>query len=182
MSFEKLTTQPATNSDLPSASSRISIEDRERAAEAVERLSSYFHPIETGDARIFLSGAIELFARYPKVVTDQALDVSIGLPSKHKFWPRISEIKETLDELHGPIKFAKQWDERAREQIAARRTMIEHHTQRAISAPTPAVAWNERFGISKEAWDAIPDQPETFKKLPTPSKEDTTGPPGEDAA
>lgn len=178
MSFEKLSPATAMNFETRSASSRISTEARERAAEAVERLSSYFHPIETGDPRIFLSGAIELFARYPQAVIEQALDVSVGLPSKHKWWPRISEMKETLDDLHWPIKFQNQWDARAREQIALRRTAItDQSAQTSLPAPTPQIAWNERFGISKADWDAIPDQPETFRKLPDPVA--STDPPKE---
>ena len=171
MSFEKVKARAEMNSDQRSENSRITTEAQERAAEAVEKLSSYFHPIETGDPRVFLAGAVELFSRYPQEVINKALDVSIGLPGKHKWWPRISEMREVLDDLHWPIKFKNQWDKRAREQIAQRPALaLEDHRSSKPSAPMPALDWQPSFGISKEAWDSIPNQPETFTKLPVPTK------------
>lgn len=142
----------------------------------MERLSSYFHPIETGDARVFLAGAIELFSRYPQEVIDQALDVSIGLPGKHKFWPRISEIKETLDDLHWPIKFKNEWDRRAREQIALR---LEMANRPQLPPPQPAPLAHNRLGLSQQDWDAIPDQPQGLKQI---MESRSTDPPNQSSA
>lgn len=145
----------------------------------MERLSSYFHPIETGDARTFLSGAIDLFARYPQEVIEQSLDVSIGLPGKYKFWPRISEIKEVLDDLNRPVQFKKQWDKQATEQITERlrleamhRPVLTEDTAHKLFMPP------DRMGLSQAEWDALPNQPENFKRLPAPS----TDPPSEESA
>lgn len=134
----------------------------------MEQLSSYFHPIETGDAEIFLAGAIKLFSRYPQEVIDNALDVSIGLPAKHKWWPRISEMKETLDELHWPIKFAEQWDKQAAKQIAERPKTAAIEDRASPRPPQQPLEWQPGFGCTKEQWDAIPNLPDDFMKLPTP--------------
>lgn len=135
----------------------------------MERLSSYFHPIETGDARWFLAGVIELFARYPQVVVDRALDVSIGLPGKYKFWPRISEIKEMLDDLHRPVQFKIKWDAQARQQIAERETMLQITGGHAPALEPPPV---NRMGLSQAEWDAIPNaDPPGLKPITVPTIE-----------
>lgn len=166
-------------SALRSENSSNSTEARKRTAQAVERLSSFFPPPEIGDPRVFLAGVVDLFSRYPEQVIEKALDVSYGLPGKHKWWPRVSEIKETLDALYEPYRAATEWEAGARKQIAERNTLAlsdqrkrktyaEHQAElaergifiggrTALQKPVNVEALREKFGISEEQWASIPD-------------------------
>ena len=149
----------------------------------MERLSAFFGPPEVGDARVFLAGVIELMSRYPEVVTTQAVDVSIGLPGKYKWWPKVAEIKEMLDELYEPFRFADRWDSAARAQLAERerlaltdqrpkKTMEQHAAELAehgifiLGTKDKPEFVNveqirEKHGISQADWDAIPNAPKS---------------------
>jgi hypothetical protein len=56
------------------------------------------------DSRVFLTGVVELFLAYPRDIVRRAVNVVDGLPSKHKWAPRIAEIKEHLEELMAPTR------------------------------------------------------------------------------
>lgn len=64
-----------------------------------KRLFDLYPPQDVGDARAVLAGVIELFESYPPEIVQKAVSVVFGIPSKYKFIPRISEIKEFLDGL-----------------------------------------------------------------------------------
>lgn len=145
----------------------------------METLSAFFGPPEVGDARIFLAGVIDLMSRYPAEVVDRSLDVSMGLPGKYKWWPKVSEIKEILDELHGPYKFATSWEIIGRKQLEERerlaiadqrpkKTMEQHAAELAErgifilgtknnATAATAEQIREKHGISQAQWDAIPN-------------------------
>lgn len=114
---------------------------------------------------------------------DQALDVSVGLPARFKWWPKISEIKESLDELHAPYVEAVRWERQARAQIAERPAaalpdmrskktyaqLAEDCAARGFPigkvkyrGPDDQLAGSLRakFGISQDDWDAIPNAKE----------------------
>ena len=77
----------------------------ERAAKMAARLFSFCPPQDVAnDSRMFLVGVVELFLAYPESIVERAISVVDGLPSKHKWAPRIAEIKEHLEELMVPIR------------------------------------------------------------------------------
>jgi hypothetical protein len=58
--------------------------------------------------QVFLAGVVELFEAYPPDIVERAVSVVHGLPSKYKWAPRPAEIKEFLEELMAPIRWAEE--------------------------------------------------------------------------
>lgn len=86
------------------------LEKAEAMAIFARRLFDYYHQQElAANPEIFLTGVVELFCGYPHEVVCKAVS-PMGLPSRHKFPPRLSEIKEYLDERMEPI-----WREQERD-------------------------------------------------------------------
>lgn len=68
------------------------------------QLFDFYPPQEIGNPETFLAGVIELFEHYPSQVIATAVSPVYGIPSKYKFIPRISEIKEFLEARMAPIR------------------------------------------------------------------------------
>lgn len=72
--------------------------DQAQAETFASRLFDFYHTQElAANPAVFMTGVIELFMRYPASIVAQAASPIWGIPAKHKFPPRISEIKEYLD-------------------------------------------------------------------------------------
>lgn len=70
-----------------------------------DRLFRFYHTQElAADPQIFLAGVVELFCNYPHEIVERSVSPVFGMPAKFKFPPRLSEIKEFLDEKMGPIR------------------------------------------------------------------------------
>lgn len=114
---------------------------------------------------------------YPEEIFERAVNVVDGLPSKHKWAPRIAEIKDELERLMIPIRREEERQEREREYMRnreapvyrAQRPSYEELQERCArdgliigpgrrkSTAQETAEFRERNGISQEAWNAIPD-------------------------
>lgn len=137
----------------------------------------YFYPLQdVGNAQVVLAGIIELFEAYPPDVVDAAVSVTRGIPSKFKFIPRISEIKEFLDGLmpKGTPPRAYPVFERLPAPDRSKRLSYEELQARCHAAglyigqrgrqqarAEDTAAFRDKWGISNEAWNAIPDRGST---------------------
>lgn len=145
------------------------------------RLYDYFPPLETGDPRVLLSGAVKMFLSFPPEAVEAICDPVSGLPATSKWAPRLSEIRQALDAEMVPIRKRaerEEWNRQAAKQIAARQPLqITDNRQRptyeelvercakdglfigpkGVERVSPAKV-REKYGISQEAWDAIPNR------------------------
>lgn len=121
----------------------------EQATIATERLSGFWEKIDASDPEIFLAGVTELLATYSRATIERAMSVTRGLPAKFTYWPKIAQIKETLD--------AWEDDERRHRNLLARHAPTD---MLAIPGPPP-VGIRERlcahYGIRDfpAGWDAV---------------------------
>jgi len=53
---------------------------------------------------------------YPEWVVARVTDPRTGIQSKQKFPPSIAEVVSACEELYGPVRYAADWNERARRQ------------------------------------------------------------------
>ena len=68
-----------------------------RGCSAFTTLRSYRRILE-----IFLAGVVEVFCNYPLPVVARAVSPVFGIPRRHKFPPRLSEIVDWLEEDMAP--------------------------------------------------------------------------------
>lgn len=139
------------------------------------RLFNFYHGQElAADPEIFLAGVVQLFEHYPSDIVEKAVSPVFGLPAKFKFPPRISEIREFLDDLMGPIL---REEARARnvfeplpppdrtnrptyEELQARCVKDGLMIGKQVRADNPVKAADEfrsQNGISLEQWNVIPN-------------------------
>jgi hypothetical protein len=111
---------------------------------------------------------------------ERAVNVVHGLPSKHKWAPRIAEIKEFLEDLMAPIRREEDRQEIERqyrrslpppidrsnrptyEELKARCAADGLMIGKQTSADNPVKAaadFRAQNGISLEEWNAIPNAP-----------------------
>lgn len=67
------------------------------AAEAAETLIGYYPAIQASDPKIYASGLVQLFSRYPEHLVAEALDSHSGLPSLHDYPPTMKQVKAFLE-------------------------------------------------------------------------------------
>jgi hypothetical protein len=126
-----------------------------------------------GNPEVILAGTIELFERYPEEIVQKAVSVVFGIPGRFKFMPRLSEIRDFLEELMGPIyrEDARQENRFLPEPIpdrSKRKTYVElvelcakdglHIGPKGTEFGAKEIAeFREKFGISYAQWNATPD-------------------------
>jgi hypothetical protein len=146
------------------------------------RLFDYYPPPDVGDPKVLLSGAVQIFLKYPAEAVDAVCDPVSGLPSTSKWAPNLAEIRSALDAEMVPIKWRQQQEHlmiEAERQIAARqplqitdgrqRPTYEELRQRCADAglmigpkgrqslrENPAKI-REKYSLSQEQWDALPN-------------------------
>lgn len=104
----------------------VPLEKAEKMAILAERLFGYYHEQElAADVKSFLTAVVKLFCLYPHEIVYAATS-ELGLVTRHKFPPRLSEIKEYLDERMAPI-----WREEER-----RRNLLPRDPE-LLPAPAP---------------------------------------------
>lgn len=168
---------PKTESSGLSASS----ETVRRLTEAKHRAQVLIGCYRTGDANdpeTYVAAIISVLAGYPVEVIREVTEPATGLPSKVSWLPTVAEVKKACDELWGPWRYAQEWEAGARRQIADRQTLAiaDHRPRKSYeqikaefaaigiyfdkkSKPIDVGAVRQKFGISQEQWDAIPDAP-----------------------
>ena len=140
----------------------------QRAALLASRLIGFYPAPEVGNPETFLTGVIELFSVYPPEIIERAISVVHGIPSRFKWMPRISEIREFLDNMM-PAEVPPKFDQLPPVQRAGRKTYEELQADCArdglIIGGKPRRAtqesvkeFREKFGITPEQWNAIPDR------------------------
>ena len=141
---------------------------RQQAAMMAKRLFDFYPAQEAGNPETVLAGVVELFEHYPPELAARAVSPVFGLPSKHKFMPRIAEIKEYLDaQLPRPrpeyLPRLSEPDRQQRPSYAelqercARDGLIIGKRGRKNSVEKEISEFREKFGISQQAWNSIPD-------------------------
>lgn len=114
---------------------------------------------------------------YPAEIFERSVNVVDGLPSKHKWAPRIAEIKEELERLMLPIRREEDRQEAQRQHRLTRDAPVERGCRpnyealqarcardglffgpKAKKMPPLAIKeFRDNFNISDKQWNAIPD-------------------------
>ena len=63
-----------------------------------ERLLGFYGAPEVGDPEVFMAGMLELMQTYSQATVERMPSAVRGIPARFKFFPRIAEIKEAMDE------------------------------------------------------------------------------------
>lgn len=133
----------------------------------------------TGDANdpaIYSGAIIAVLSDYSLEVVERVVDPRTGLPSRCKWLPTVAEVKEACEDIERPRRLAlqarKQLEERDRLAITddrPRKTYEQHQAELAAHGifigqakanvrPVDIGRFCEAHGITKEQWDAIPNQ------------------------
>jgi hypothetical protein len=118
---------------------------------------------EAADPEVYTGAIIAVLSDYSLDVVRRVVDPRSGMPSRLQWLPTVAEVKRACEEIDGPMRRAREWDRRAKEQIAERETLfLEDGRARKTHAQVMAAlaAAGLREGVSKEQWDAIPNAPE----------------------
>jgi len=153
---------------------------QQEAAEAARRLFSYFPPREVGDPMVVLAGTVELLMQYPRSVLASILSPISGLPATMKWAPSVAEIRDACESRMSSIRARQRQQDVQRSQLQERRQIEDRSSRksydeiaddlarhginiRAGKASSPALSgrddFKERFGLSDDDFDALPDQP-----------------------
>jgi len=150
---------------------------REVAALA-QQLYSFYPPPDVGDPRMLLSAAIGMMQLFPIEVVRGVCDPIHGLPATNKFAPNLAELRLALEVLDAPRKRREEREAAERKQLAERRqiaiadqrprpTYAELQARcaavglyigkQAAAPPIDPTAIMEKYGVSQEQWDALPN-------------------------
>lgn len=80
----------------------------------------------TGDAtdpEVYTRAVVVVLADYPDDVIERVIDPRSGIPSRMNWLPTIAEIKSACEDIEGPRRRLREWDERAVLQIEARKQL-----------------------------------------------------------
>jgi hypothetical protein len=80
----------------------------------------------TGDAtdpEVYTRAVVMVLADYPDDVIERVVDPRTGIPSRMNWLPTIAEIKSACEDIEGPRRRIREWEERAALQIEARKQL-----------------------------------------------------------
>ena len=157
----------------------------------VRLFAGCFRRGEGDDPEVFMQACEHIFRNYPPEIVQQVIDPHNGLPSKQNFFPTAHEIKQAFDDALAPQRRAAFWkakDEEVRRQFAEREAYEQqrasnprkeeveaklkaagywrdHRGKLQIGAPPVRLTvgqFCEKYGITKEQFDVIPNQSADF--------------------
>lgn len=67
------------------------------AAEAAAQLIGYYPTIQASDPKVYATGLVQLFSRYPEHLVAEAIDAVNGLPGECDYLPTIAKVKAFLE-------------------------------------------------------------------------------------
>lgn len=135
---------------------------------------------DANDPETYTAAIAAVLAMFPEAVILRATDPRVGLPSLCDFLPTPKEVKDFCEKEMAPVRAAEAREARIAKQFADREEaeidrsdrptyeeLIERCARdgliigkrRAIDHATPAENILEKYGISKEDWDAVPSAP-----------------------
>lgn len=68
----------------------------------MDRLLSFYPPLDVGDPQVFITGIVTLLAQYPAELMAAAIDPR-GIPARVRTLNSLAVIKQVCDELYAPI-------------------------------------------------------------------------------
>lgn len=157
----------------------------------VRLFAGCFRRGEGDDPEVFMEACRHIFKNYSPEIVQQVIDPHNGLPSKQNFFPTAHEIKQAFDDALAPQRRAAFWkakDEEVRRQFAEREAYEQqrasnprkeeveaklkaagywrdHRGKLQVGAPPVRLTvgqFCEKYGITKEQFDAIPNQSADF--------------------
>lgn len=168
---------PPTGSRKPSNSSDAVLRLTEAKAGA-RRLLGCYRTGDANDPEVYISAVVVVLAQYPPDVIRAVTEPTSGLSSKLNWLPTVREVTQACEEIEGPRRRMREWEASARRQIEARKPLqitdnrprptYEELVERCakdglfigpkgVERVSPAKV-REKYGISQEAWDAIPNR------------------------
>jgi hypothetical protein len=171
----------------PGSANELTDLDKALYLEAARMLLGSYRTGEANDPDVYVAAVVRVLSGYPMEIVNRVIDPLTGIPSKIKWLPKPFEIKQACEEIHGSVRRAREWEERAARQLAERREWeagretrpslvalkatygdtfgLEPDKRRQVdnSAPLDPSFARARLGISQAEWDAIPDAPRRLR-------------------
>jgi hypothetical protein len=119
--FKQLSTIPAGNMGPRKTASERHLTNSKPstdAAKAVERLLSFYPPLDVSDPKVFIAGIVAILAEYPAQFYPVVVSPT-GIPKRIKYLRNLAEIDEVCQELYAPILRSLE-----REKIAAQPKLL----------------------------------------------------------
>lgn len=156
-------------------------ERSEQLAELTKILLGCFRKGEANDPEIYSGAVLAVLSDYPIEIVQAVVDPRTGLPSRIDWYPTVAEVKRACEELAAPLRDRLAREKREQQQLAERKTLALTHQKRrktyeeiqaelaekgmfiggksASAAPVNVAEVQEKYGITKDQWDAIPNAP-----------------------
>ena len=114
----------------------------------------------TGDANdpeVYTAAAIAVLSDFPLDVIQQVVDPRSGLPSRIRWLPTVSEIRDACQEIYGVRQRAQEWEAGAAKQLAERAKLEAERAARATSDELRA-KHGPTFGLDPELAKPLNDE------------------------
>jgi hypothetical protein len=144
------------------------------AAKYAKLLLGCYRTGEANDPEVYTSSIVLVMSQYPEDVLESIVNPLTGIPSKIDWLPKPKEVLAACEEIEGPRRRIREWEDRAQRQLQERaelesgprklpqRIMDELAAHgltkdaklRNIETPGKVMA---KYGLTQEQWDALPN-------------------------
>jgi hypothetical protein len=102
---------------------------------------------DANDADTYVSAIAATLAHFPEHVITQVTHPVLGLPSRCKWLPSVSEVREACDAIMEPIIEKRRHQERVENQFEERRTFYEERARPRPTLEQLKEKYGENFGL-----------------------------------
>jgi hypothetical protein len=89
--------------------------------DAARMLLGCYRTGEANDPDVYIAAVVRVLSGYPIEVVHHVIDPLTGIPSKIEWLPKLSEIKQACERIHGRVLRARQWNEGVKRQLTDQR-------------------------------------------------------------
>jgi hypothetical protein len=159
--------------------------DRKEAAKLVKRMMGCYPSLSLHDPEVYITELVKVLTRYPLDVGEKAIEKAKF--ESPKFVPTVPEVGKACEAFvksQRELTYTQRWEEESRRQLREREAAeaatepIEHRrrvadrfrnelraagfrigAEREYDPRFTVAAVKEKFGITDEQWNALPDAP-----------------------
>lgn len=157
------------------SASKCSAQQLAMTARYAKQLLGCYRTGDANDPEVYTDAIIRVMSAYSEDILIRITDPLTGLPSKLEWLPKPAEVLKACEEIEGPRRRAREWEQRAQEQLAERKALeggprkIPQHMLDELAAngllaghekqyhgETPGKVM-AKYGLSQTQWDALPN-------------------------
>src|SRR5262249_29222092 len=162
----------------------VSSERLARSTKYAKLLLGCYRTGDANDPEVYTTAIVAILSDYPEHIQQTVTDPRGGLPSKVQWLPTPKEVRDACEVLHQRELRKAEWDARTKAQLEERARI-----DAVRLAPAKRQSWEEvkaeleakgftfgkkrqietadqvmaKYGVSREAWDALPNLPAGFE-------------------